>query len=55
LLTSDKNAYEYLCNSIHTFVEPEAVEKMLSAYGFTQIQKKPLAGGIATLLTAKKP
>jgi demethylmenaquinone methyltransferase / 2-methoxy-6-polyprenyl-1,4-benzoquinol methylase len=53
--TSDKNAYQYLCNSIHNFVEPSVLEKTLSQVGFEKIKKIPLMGGIATILFAKKP
>lgn len=54
-LTSNKEAYEYLCNSIKSFVKPDALEAMLQEAGFTQTLKKPLAGGIATIIYGKKP
>lgn len=54
ILTSDQEAYQYLCNSIHTFVKPAALKKTLVDAGFSHIRVKPLAGGIATLFIAQK-
>ncbi len=54
LFASDKSAYEYLCNSIHSFAEPSKISKMLSQTGFKNIQITPLWGGIATLITSQK-
>lgn len=54
-LSSNKDAYQYLCNSIHTFVNPSDLEHMLRDVGFEQVKKEPLSGGIATILFAKKP
>lgn len=54
ILTSNKEAYRYLCNSIHTFIPPKDLEKMLVDAGFKNIQRKPLSGGIATLLIGEK-
>lgn len=53
-LTSDKDAYTYLCNSIHTFVKPDELKKTLEETGFRHLRVKPLAGGIATLFIAQK-
>jgi demethylmenaquinone methyltransferase/2-methoxy-6-polyprenyl-1,4-benzoquinol methylase len=55
LATSNKEAYNYLCNSIHNFIPPEALEKLLVEANFTSIVRRSLFGGIATLITAKKP
>ena len=55
LLTSNKQAYEYLCNSINAFVKPDTLEEMLKNAGFVQTLQKPLAGGIATIIYGKKP
>lgn len=55
LLTSNKQAYEYLCNSIHSFVKPAAIEALLKKSGFEQTSQKKLAGGIATIIYGKKP
>lgn len=54
LLTSNENAYQYLCNSIHTFIPPEDLEKIMINAGFKDVQKHSLFAGVATLLTGKK-
>jgi len=53
-ITSDKEAYRYLCNSIHEFVSPEQVLADLKKAGFKETNARPLMGGVATLFTAKK-
>jgi demethylmenaquinone methyltransferase/2-methoxy-6-polyprenyl-1,4-benzoquinol methylase len=53
--TANQQAYEYLCNSIKTFVLPADLEHMLIRTGFQQTNRIPLSGGIATILTGKKP
>lgn len=55
LLTSNKEAYQYLCNSIHTFIPPQELENLLRSTGFGDIERHSLSGGIATLLIGKKP
>jgi demethylmenaquinone methyltransferase/2-methoxy-6-polyprenyl-1,4-benzoquinol methylase len=55
LATSERSAYEYLCSSVTRFVEPEVVAHSLSTAHFVDIKITPLTGGIATLITAKKP
>jgi demethylmenaquinone methyltransferase/2-methoxy-6-polyprenyl-1,4-benzoquinol methylase len=54
LVTSNKDAYQYLCKSIKSFTQPQEMEKMLIAAGFKSVSIKPLMGGIATILVAKK-
>jgi len=54
LLTRDKNAYEYLCQSINSFVAPKEIEQILNEKNFTNIRSIPLAGGIATIILAFK-
>ena len=54
IFASDKNAYQYLSNSIKTFSEPSKISKMLSQTGFKEIKIIPLFGGIATLITSTK-
>lgn len=54
MVTSNQQAYEYLCNSIKSFVKPEDLEKMLLNIGFKNTQVSPLMGGIATIITAEK-
>lgn len=54
LLTSNKQAYQYLCDSIHTFIPPEVLQGMLLDSGFNRVTKTSLGGGIATLLIGHK-
>lgn len=53
-LTSDQEAYQYLCNSIHTFVKPTDLKKKLASAGFSHLRIKKLLGGVATLFIAQK-
>lgn len=52
--TSNQAAYEYLCNSIKAFIRPSELAELLKAAGFHNVSQKPLLGGIATILIAKK-
>lgn len=52
--TSNEEAYRYLCNSIHTFIQPNALAVMMQEAGFKEIRKIALMGGIATILIGKK-
>ncbi|MBS4169221.1 bifunctional demethylmenaquinone methyltransferase/2-methoxy-6-polyprenyl-1,4-benzoquinol methylase UbiE [Parachlamydia sp. AcF125] len=54
-LTNNKAAYQYLCSSIHTFVPPSEISRMLQEEGFQQITLTPLFGGVATLFICQKP
>ena len=53
-LTSNQEAYNYLCNSIHNFIEPKELQQILLRNGFAEASITPLFGGIATIITAKK-
>lgn len=53
-LTSDQDAYRYLCNSIHSFIKPHEMKKLLLDAGFKEVQVYPQTGGISTILIAKK-
>lgn len=53
-VTSNKEAYQYLCNSIQAFVDPNVLEDHLANSGFQSTQQIPLIGGVATILFAKK-
>ncbi len=53
-LTSNKDAYQYLCNSIHTFVPPETLENVLQTAGFHNTKRISLTGGIATIVIGTK-
>jgi demethylmenaquinone methyltransferase/2-methoxy-6-polyprenyl-1,4-benzoquinol methylase len=54
LATSNKGAYEYLCSSIENFTKPEELESMMRQEGFVEIKRKPLMGGIATIIIGKR-
>ncbi|MDB6081721.1 MAG: menG [Chlamydiia bacterium] len=53
-MTKDKEAYDYLQRSIHSFVCPDTLATSAKEIGFSHIEIKPLLGGIATLLTLRK-
>lgn len=54
LVTSNKEAYNYLCNSIHGFTPPEQLKRMMKEGGFQNIQQHSLLGGVATVLVGIK-
>lgn len=54
IATSNKGAYEYLCNSIENFTKPEEIESIMGQEGFVEIRRKPLMGGIATIIVGKR-
>lgn len=54
LITSNQDAYKYLCNSINQFIEPSELETILMDSGFTHVSRIPLTFGLATILIAKK-
>ncbi len=51
-IAKDESAYQYLSQSIGSFSSPEHLMHLLSACGFQHVEKRPLMGGIATLLLA---
>ncbi|MCE5295037.1 MAG: bifunctional demethylmenaquinone methyltransferase/2-methoxy-6-polyprenyl-1,4-benzoquinol methylase UbiE [Chlamydiales bacterium] len=53
-LTSNQDAYTYLCESIKGFVPVEQIVAELEKAGFTDVQIKPQTFGIATLFFARK-
>lgn len=53
-LTSNREAYDYLCRSIDQFIPPAELESMLKSAGFTRTSRKTLACGIATILVGRK-
>lgn len=55
ILTSNQEAYRYLCNSINAFIQPSELENILKQIGFEQTRCQPLMGGIATIILGKKP
>lgn len=54
IITSNKQAYDYLCRSINTFIPPEKLEEMIKNAGFKDIKRLSLCGGVATILIGKK-
>ncbi len=55
LLTDNKEAYQYLCQSIHHFIAPQELEDLLKSQGFVQTRCYSLTGGIATIFIGYKP
>jgi demethylmenaquinone methyltransferase / 2-methoxy-6-polyprenyl-1,4-benzoquinol methylase len=54
-ITSNEEAYKYLCTSIEAFVSPEVLVNELRASGFINVSSQPQTFGIATLFFAEKP
>lgn len=54
IVTSNKQAYDYLCRSIRTFIPPEKLEEMIKTAGFDEVKRISLLGGIATILIGRK-
>jgi len=54
MTTKNKEAYQYLVNSVETFTSPDLLVESLKKTGFQQIQSRLLMGGIATLFSAIK-
>lgn len=54
-LTNNKDAYQYLCQSIHSFTPPNDIVRMLKEEGFQQVTLSSLFGGVATLFICSKP
>lgn len=53
--SANEAAYQYLCNSIQSFIRPADLRLLLEKSGFEQVTFLPLSGGVATILIAKKP
>ncbi len=53
-LSRSPSAYQYLAESITSFLPPENVAALLARYSFTEIFYQPLSGGIAYIYQAKK-
>lgn len=52
--TSNKEAYNYLNKTIHSFMNPQDLQNIAISCGFSQTKIIPLLGGIATILILKK-
>ena len=55
LLTKQRPGYEYLGESIESFPSGQAMLDLISQNGLTAPQAHPLAAGIVSIYTAKKP
>jgi demethylmenaquinone methyltransferase/2-methoxy-6-polyprenyl-1,4-benzoquinol methylase len=53
-LTRQKNAYDYLGDSIEEFPSGEAMLRLIETNGFHNANAEPLTGGIVTIYTARK-
>jgi demethylmenaquinone methyltransferase/2-methoxy-6-polyprenyl-1,4-benzoquinol methylase len=53
-LTQQKQAYDYLGDSIEEFPSGEAMIRSLQTSGFEDARFQPLTGGIVTIYTAQK-
>ncbi|WP_068466469.1 bifunctional demethylmenaquinone methyltransferase/2-methoxy-6-polyprenyl-1,4-benzoquinol methylase UbiE [Candidatus Protochlamydia phocaeensis] len=54
-LTANEEAYQYLRQSIHTFIPPGQLEALFRENGFIKTGRYSLNGGIATIITGYKP
>lgn len=54
-VAKDKEAYQYLCNSIQNFSKPNEIAMMMQRTGYIETSCKPLFGGIATIISGVKP
>lgn len=52
ILSGERNAYEYLAESIERFPRGEGMLRLLAEAGFTQVAAEPLTGGIVSLYIA---
>ena len=48
-VTGDREAYQYLVESIRKFPKPPAFAKMIEAAGFRRVSFKPMTGGVVAL------
>ena len=55
IISGDREAYQYLAESIEGFYSPEEVCDMMKTAGFVDISYKPLTMGIVTLYTGHRP
>jgi demethylmenaquinone methyltransferase/2-methoxy-6-polyprenyl-1,4-benzoquinol methylase len=54
LVSKDKSAYTYLPESVMAFPEGKDFEEKLMEVGFSDIQTRPVTGGIASIYTGRK-
>ncbi len=54
LISHNRSAYEYLPNSVDSFPNPEAFEKIIASAGFDNITRRSQSFGIAQIYIAQK-
>lgn len=54
LVTKNAEAYQYLCQSIQSFIKPEEIKTNLMRFGYQKVKIHSLNCGIATVIIAKK-
>ncbi|NGX42035.1 MAG: Demethylmenaquinone methyltransferase [Chlamydiae bacterium] len=53
-IASNRQAYQYLSGSIQSFISAEEMEHVLKDAGFHTTSRRPLSGGIATIILGEK-
>lgn len=53
-VATNKEAYNYLSESIYLFIPPEDMAKILENTGFHNVRVLPLMGGLSTIIVAEK-
>jgi demethylmenaquinone methyltransferase/2-methoxy-6-polyprenyl-1,4-benzoquinol methylase len=53
-VTGDREAYQYLVESIRKFPKPKAFVQMIEAAGFRRVSFKAMTGGVVALHSAWK-
>jgi demethylmenaquinone methyltransferase/2-methoxy-6-polyprenyl-1,4-benzoquinol methylase len=54
VLTGERGAFEYLCNTIEQFPSGPNMCRMITENGFSKAESSPLSAGIASLYRAVK-
>ena len=54
LVSGDRGAYAYLPASVERFASPQELASLMERAGFTEIESRPLTGGIAWLHRGRK-
>lgn len=54
LVASNEQAYQYLRDSIQEFISPDELQGILKESGFQRTWKRPLLGGVATIIVGSK-
>lgn len=54
LISGDKEAYQYLAESIESFPAPETVLSLMDKAGYAEAERQPMTMGIVTLYTGRK-